>query len=95
MQPIKYEGQGTVHAKEESLGEQNGAVKAEPIPAILPDEQNAAVKAEPIPASLPGSGVAPVLDPIAQAAVNALKVRNDKKKQSNAHGRKKKLISEI
>ena len=78
LQPIKYEGQGTVHAKEESLGEQNGAVKAEPIPAILPDEQNAVVKAEPIPA---GSGVAPVLDPIAQAAVNALKVRNDKKKQ--------------
>ena len=82
LQPIKYEGQGTVHAKEESLGEQNGAVKAEPIPAILPDEQNAAVKAEPIPASLPGSGVAPVLDPIAQAAVNALKARNDKKKNS-------------
>ena len=79
LQPIKYEGQGTVHAKEESLGEQNGAVKAEPIPAILPDEQNAAVKAEPIPA---GSGVAPVLDPIAQAAVNALKVRNDKKNSS-------------
>ena len=40
LQPIKYEGQGTVHAKEESLGEQNGAVKAEPIPAV---------KAEPIP----------------------------------------------
>ena len=62
LQPIKYEGQGTVHAKEESLGEQNGAVKAEPIPAILPDDQNAAVQAEPIPASLPGSAVAPVLD---------------------------------
>ena len=87
LQPIKYEGQGTVHAKEESLGEQNGAVKAEPIPAILPDEQNAVVKAEPIPA---GSGVAPVLDPIAQAAVNALKVRNDKKtaaKQAALHKR--------
>ena len=87
LQPIKYEGQGTVHAKEESLGEQNGAVKAEPIPAILPDEQNAAVKAEPIPA---GSGVALVLDPIAQAAVNALKVRNDKKtaaKQAALHKR--------
>ena len=40
LQPIKYEGQGTVHAKEDSLGEQNGAVKAEPIPAV---------KAEPIP----------------------------------------------
>ena len=87
LQPIKYEGQGTVHAQEESLGEQNGAVKAEPIPAILPDEQNAVVKAEPIPA---GSGVAPVLDPIAQAAVNALKVRNDKKtaaKQAALHKR--------
>ena len=81
LQPIKYEGQGTVHAQEESLGEQNGDVKAEPIPAILPDEQNAAVKAEPIPA---GSGVAPVLDPIAQAAVNALKVRNDKKKKNSS-----------
>ena len=95
LQPIKYEGQGTVHAKEESLGEQNGAVKAEPIPAILPDDQNAAVKAEPIPddqnavaktepilASLiPDSDVA--LDPIAQAAVNALKVRNCQKKNSS------------
>ena len=28
LQPIKYEGQGTVHAKEESLGEQNGASHA-------------------------------------------------------------------
>ena len=81
LQPIKYEGQGTVHAKEEPLGEQNGAVKAEPIPDTLPDEQNAAAEAEPIPAILPGSGVAHVLDPIAQAAVNALKVRNDRKKQ--------------
>ena len=83
LQPIKYEGQGTVHAKEESLGEQNGAVKAEPIPDTLPDEQNAAAEAEPIPAILPGSGVAHVLDPIAQAAVNALKVRNSQKKSSS------------
>jgi len=83
LQPIKYEGQGTVHAKEESLGEQNAAAKTEPIPAVKaepdPDDHNVAAKTEPILASLiPDSDVA--LDPIAQAAVNALKVRNSQKK---------------
>ena len=41
----------------------------------LPGEQNAAAKAEPIPASLPGSRAGLRLDPIAEAAVNALKTR--------------------
>ena len=84
LQPIKYEGQGTVHAKEESLGEQNAAAKTEPIPAVkaepIPDDQNAAAKAEPV-SLIPDSDVA--LDPIAQAAVNALKVRNCQKKNSS------------
>ena len=75
LQPIKYE-------KEEAAAknEQNAAVKAEPLPPSLPGEQNSAAKAEPSPASLPGSGAAPVLDPFAQAAVNALKTRNCAKK---------------
>ena len=80
LQPIKYEGHCKDNVKEEPLGEQNAAAEKEPIPASLPWGQNVVAKAEPSPAIFPGCGDGRRLDPIAAAAVNALKTRNCQKK---------------
>ena len=71
LQPIKYE---------DPLGEENAAAEKEPIPASLPWGQNVVAKAGPSPAIFPECGDGHRLDPIAAAAVNALKTRNCNKK---------------
>ena len=82
LQPIKYAEQCKAHVKEEPAAktEQNAAEQGESLTLSLPGEQNAAAQGEPIPASTPGSSAALVLDPLAIAAVNALRARNNVKK---------------
>ena len=76
LQPINVEGHCKGNVKEDPLGEQNAAAEKEPIPASLPWGQNVVATAEPSPAIFPGCGDGLRLDPIAAAAVNALKTRN-------------------